>query len=100
MEDLRRELQEIGPDDLDLKEIKTEIALPTDKISELVEETAVGGDWPECLERFVRLYGPPSGRHDKNVELIQELKAQAPLQFLIPSIELGPEGTTLRNPPD
>ena len=96
MEELRRELQEVRPEDLDLKEVSAEIAIPTEQIERLIEEVAGGDDWPDCLERFAALYGPPSGRHDKNVELIHELKARSPLLFMIPRVEFGPEGTTLR----
>lgn len=96
MEELRRELQEVRPEDLDLKEVSAEIALPTEQIERLIEQVAGGGDWPDCLERFAVLYGPPSGAHDKNVELIHELKARSPLLFMIPRVEFGPEGTTLR----
>jgi Domain of unknown function (DUF4209) len=96
MEDLRRELQEVRPEDLDLKEVSAEIALPTEQIERLIEQVAGGGDWPDCLERFAVLYGPPSGAHDKNVELIHELKARSPLLFMIPRVEFAPEGTTLR----
>jgi hypothetical protein len=96
MDELRRELQEVRPEDLDLKEVSAEIALPTEQIERLIERVSAGEDWPDCLERFAALYGPPSGRHDKNVELIHELKARSPLLFMIPHVEFGPEGTTLR----
>ncbi len=96
MEELRRELQEVRPEDLDLKEVSAEIAIPTEQIERLIERVAGGEDWPDCLERFAASYGPPSGRHDKNVELIHELKARSPLLFMIPHVEFGPEGTTLR----
>jgi Domain of unknown function (DUF4209) len=96
MDELRRELQEVRPEDLDLKEVSAEIAIPTEQIERLIERVAGGEDWPDCLERFAALYGPPSGRHDKNVELIHELKARSPLLFMIPHVEFGPEGTTLR----
>jgi hypothetical protein len=48
-----------------------------------------GDDWPYCLERFAVLYGPPSGGHDKNVELIHELKMRSPLLFMIPQWVFG-----------
>jgi hypothetical protein len=96
MEELRRELQEVRPEDLDLKEVSAEIAVPTEQIERLIEQVAGGESWPDCLERFTALYGPPSGRHDKNVELIHELKARSPLLFMIPRVEFGPEGMTLR----
>jgi Domain of unknown function (DUF4209) len=95
-DELRRELQEIRPEDLDLQEVSAEIALPTEEIERLITQVAEGDGWPDCLERFAVLYGPPSGGHDKNVELIYELKARSPLLFMIPRVEFGPEGTTLR----
>jgi len=96
MDELRRELQEIRPEDLDLQEVSAEIALPTEEIERLIEQVAEGDGWPDCLERFAILYGPPSGGHEKNVELIHELKARSPLLFMIPRVEFGPEGTMLR----
>jgi hypothetical protein len=96
MEELRRELQEITPEELDLKEMSADIALPTDQIEGIIKEIAEGESWAACLERLVRLAGPPSGHHEKNRELVEELKARSPLLFLIPRVELGPEGTTLR----
>jgi hypothetical protein len=76
--------------------VSAEIAIPTEQVERLIEQVAGGDDWPDCLERFAAPYGPPSGRHDKNVELIHELKARSPLLFMIPRVEFGPEGTTLR----
>jgi hypothetical protein len=96
MVELRGELQEIRPEDLDLKEVSAEIALPTEEIERLIEHVAGGKDWSDCLERFAVSYGPPSGHHEKNVELIQELKARSPLLFMIPRVQFGPEGTTVR----
>jgi hypothetical protein len=96
MDELRVELQEIGPDELDLKEVSAEISVPTEQIERLIEEVAGGDGWPDCLDRFAVLYGPPSGRHDKNLELIQELKTRSPFLFLITRVEFGPEGMTLR----
>jgi len=78
--------------------VSAEIALPTEEIERLIEHVAEGDGWPDCLERFAILYGPPSGGHEKNVELIHELKARSPLLFMIPRVEFGPEGTMLREP--
>jgi hypothetical protein len=96
MVELRRELQEIRPEELDLKEVSAEIALPKEEIERLIEHVAGGKDWSDCLERFAVSYGPPSGHHEKNVELIQELKTRSPLLFMIPTVQFGPEGTTVR----
>jgi hypothetical protein len=46
MEELRRELQEVRPEDLDLKEVSAKIALPTEQIERLTEQVAGGEDWP------------------------------------------------------
>lgn len=96
MEEIRRELQEVRPEDLDLKEVSAKIELPTEKIERFIEQVAGGENWPDCLSRFVALYGPPSGHHERNVGLIRETKARSPLLFLITGIEIGPEGTVLR----
>jgi hypothetical protein len=96
MTELRVELQEVSPDELDLKEVSAEIALPKEDIERLIEHVAGGKDWSDCLERFAVSYGPPSGHHERNVELIQELKRRSPLLFIIPSVQFGPEGTVVR----
>jgi hypothetical protein len=96
IDELRLALQEIRPEDLELKEVSAEIALPTEQIERLIERVAEGDGWPDCLERFAVLYGPPSGHHERNVKLIEELKRRSPLLFMITRVEFGPEGTTLR----
>jgi hypothetical protein len=96
MEELRRELQEISPDDLDLKEISAEIALPSEEIDRVIDTVAEGADWADSLDRLIGVYGPPSGGYDRNLKLIEELKERSPLLFMIPRVELGPEGTIVR----
>jgi hypothetical protein len=96
MAELRRELQEVRPEDLDLKKLSAEIALPAEEIEHLIEQVAGGKDWPDCLERLAVSYGPPSGHHEKNVEFVQAVKARSPLLFMIPRVHLGPQGTIVR----
>lgn len=97
MEELRRELQSIGADELDLKSISAETRVPAEVIDEMLEQVADGDGWSACLDRFAVAYGPPSGSHDKNVEAVREMKSRFPLQFLISKVIFGPENTTLRH---
>jgi hypothetical protein len=76
--------------------VSTEVALPAEQVERLIDEIIRRDSWSECLNRFALLYGPPSGKYEKNVELVRELKAQTPLMFLIPQVGMGQQPSCSR----
>lgn len=95
-EDLRREIQGITPEEMDLKEISATVELPREQVERFQNAFLAGDDWRECLTLFGS-YGPPSGDYQKNLKAIDQLQKEHPLQFLFSKVILGPENTPIRH---
>lgn len=95
-DDLRREIQELTPEDLDLKSISSEVQIPREEIEKFHNAFLAGDDWRDCLERFGS-YGPPSGDYEANLKTIEELQREHPLQFLFGKVILGPGNVPIRH---
>jgi hypothetical protein len=94
VEELRRELQEMKPDEFDLKTISTEIEIPTKEVRALID-AIVADDWESSLSRFGQ-YGPPGGEPAELDNRIEKLKQTAPLQFLVTKVVVAyDERTTI-----
>jgi len=100
-EELRREVEGISEEELDLKEIAVEVQIPREEIDNLIR-TIVGDDnLRAALARF-GLY-LPLAEPDESLRFVDELIAEHPLQSLITRMTIGPENALLRkvqNPDD
>ena len=93
--ELRLELQEMGPDDFDLKTIATEFQIPTKVIRQTVDRIVDDTGWERSLLRYGQA-GPPGGDPAELDERIDELMEQAPIQFLVTKVVIAPdESSTL-----
>jgi hypothetical protein len=88
-DELRREMQAITPDEMDLKTISATVELPREQVERFHNAFLEGADWKECLVLFGS-YGPPSGDYEQNVRTIKDLQQEHPLQFLFSKVILGP----------
>lgn len=94
-DDLLRELQSISEDDLELKEISTEIRVPTEQLEALVEAFIdEERGWEGSLSRFGNA-GPPGGAESDVNSRVDELMAKAPIQFLVRKVVYGSDGASI-----
>ncbi|GMV85102.1 MAG: hypothetical protein AMXMBFR80_09590 [Dehalococcoidia bacterium] len=92
VEELRGRLDQLGPDTTGLGKISVPIDIPADELEAEVV-FFVRDDWKESLRVFATSGGtPPSGDADKNRAFVQELREQAPLQFIIPTVITNAQG--------
>lgn len=92
VEELRGRLDRLEPDTTGLGRISVPIDIPAD---ELEAEVAffVRDDWKTSLRVFATSGGtPPSGNANENRALVQELRDQAPLPFIIPTVITDAQG--------
>jgi hypothetical protein len=87
-EDLKRDLQSLSDDELDLKEVSASVNIPTDKVESFLSAFVDTTNWKESLTAFGS-YGPPSGDYSRNVENVRKLMQEHPIQFLVTKIVLG-----------
>jgi hypothetical protein len=92
---LRREIQSVGPEQLDLKKVSASVEIPTDQVERLIDAFIAPDTWEEGLTRF-GAYGPPSGDYEQNLGRVTELIEEHPLQSLFMKTLLGPENTIIR----
>jgi hypothetical protein len=96
-EELRKEIQGITPEEMDLKEISATVEVPREQVERFHNAFLAGEDWRECLT-FFGSYGPPSGDYQKNLQTIDQLQKDHPLQFLFSKLILGPGNVPIRHP--
>ena len=92
-DEIRRELQEMSPEDLDLKTFSASIQIPEEQAEQFIE-SFVADDWRASLDR-VGAIGPPSGDYDANTEQVVQQMRDFPLQFLVSRVVLGPENVPI-----
>lgn len=93
-EALRREIQALTPDEMDLKTISVTVKVPGEELERFHDAFLAGADWKECLV-FFGSYGPPSGDYQRNLQTIEELQRHHPLQFLFSRVIIGPENVPI-----
>jgi hypothetical protein len=93
--DLSRRVQEISPDDLDLRVLETEIEVEAAPIQRALDGIIGDDDFFSALRRMVEGFGPPSGTVDRNIDLVELQMRESPLAFMFPTVIRGPENTTL-----
>lgn len=95
-EELRRTIQAMTPDEMDLKTISATVEMPREQVEEFHNAFLAGEDWRQCLTLFGS-YGPPSGDYAANLKMIEQLQQDHPLQFLFRRVILGPENVPIRH---
>lgn len=95
-ENIRKEIQEISPEEMDPKELSTTVEISREQMDRFHDAFLSGNDWRQCLSLFAS-YGPPSGSHEENLRVIEELQRDHPLQFLFGRVILGPDNVPIRH---
>lgn len=79
---LRQELQNIPDTELDLHEISVTTEIPTYKIEQFISHFT---EVDKLEHGLIKLgsHGPPSGAYSDNVEFVENLSRESPVQFLV-----------------
>jgi hypothetical protein len=90
VEELRRELSNIQPEELDLKTISAEVEMPREEVERFM---ALFRDAPSWQDGLLRLAAqpPPGGSPDELATPVDAMMSQAPLQYLFTKVVVGPE---------
>ncbi|MBK8293672.1 MAG: DUF4209 domain-containing protein [Solirubrobacterales bacterium] len=96
-DEIRAEIGEISPDDLNLSRVSTEISFPSDQIDAFRTHFEEAEDAVQALIRLAA-QPPPSVGEEEVSARIKELMEVAPIQFLITQSLIGPDnaGTIFR----
>jgi hypothetical protein len=89
-EELRQELGQIGPEELDLKRISAEIEFSDEEIREFLALFREASSWQEALVRLAA-EPPPGGSPEELEARVQEMMADFPIQYLFSKSVIGPE---------
>lgn len=79
--DIRKKIQSVPPETLEMKEFSTKIEVPAEQIEKFLNWFIDERGWKESFERL-GFHGPPSGDYKKNIEEIEKQAQDYPLQFL------------------
>ena len=98
---IRRELDAISRESLDLKEVSVEIEVPQALFDRFIQSLAAPDTFTKSLERFALAGGsPPSGDHERNLERVRQSRRDTPLHFLVTQIVLDDEGRPITKASD
>lgn len=92
---LRRLVERITPDQLDLQTVSGEFSVPTVEIDGLIGAIVGSDDYLAAIRRLAS-YGPPSGDPAHTEALVRQIAEDTPFLHLMPQTILGPEGSILR----
>lgn len=90
-DDLRREIEEIPSDALDLQVVSAEVDIPPDEVEKIIGAVVGNDDIASALTRFGAYL--PTGAVDRNREFVRELVKEFPLQHLFSMMVIGPENS-------
>jgi hypothetical protein len=101
LDDLRRQLDNLAGEPLTMGTLSVPIEIPTEEVDRYVDAFVAESGWEESLNRFGWSSGsPPSGDADRNAALIEELRAETPLQYLIPKMIVDDKGRPVASAKD
>jgi hypothetical protein len=89
VDEIRVDLQSMTVDELDLKEISTEVSFTKEEMEQYLAVFLDRESWQEALASF-GAHGPPTGQVEANEVAVREAAADFPLRWLIPTQVIGP----------
>lgn len=89
-DELRKELGDFDPGQLDLKKISAEVEMPKEEVERFLSNFKEAASWQDAL-RFLAAQPPPGGSPTDLEAHVEELMVEAPLQFLFTKAIIGPE---------
>jgi hypothetical protein len=81
-DEMRRRIQSVPEEDLELKTISAKVEIPSEKMEEYLNWFVDDRGWKESFTRFGS-HSSPSGDYKKNIEEIEKNVQDFPLQFLV-----------------
>jgi hypothetical protein len=92
-DELRREIEQIPEDALDLKVISAEVEIPRDEVDGIIDSIVGDDDLASALTRFGAYL--PTGDAERNREFVRQLANDFPLQHLFSTMVIGPENSLM-----
>jgi hypothetical protein len=89
-EELRAELGEIKPGELDLKEISAEVEIPRAEVERFLSLFRSAPSWERGLD-LLAAQPPPGGSPEDLEAQVDQIMTESPLQFLFSKAIIGPE---------
>ncbi len=87
-DDIRRELQEISPDDLALETITSQVSLTGEEVGEVVDQLIDQDSWEQSLRQF-GTQGPPGGSPEDIADGVHREAEEFPLTQLFTKSVMG-----------
>ena len=94
-ERLRREVEELPRDALDLHAVSAEVEVPREQIDQFIDGVVGDDDLESALTRFGSHL--PSGLPDENRAFVAQLMDEYPVQFIFTRMVIGPENSLIRS---
>jgi hypothetical protein len=88
-EEIRRDLQEMTVQELDLKQISAEVEIPASEIDAVVEWIADAETWQRALLR-IGAQGPPTGHIEANERAVRQAATELAFRWLTTDHVIGP----------
>ena len=92
-EELRRELGRISPEELGLKSVSAELAIPREEVDRFLQSFNDAPSWQQALG-ILAAQQPPGGSPEELAEYVDQLMEAHPLQFLFTKALIGPDNAT------
>lgn len=93
-DDIRREVEAMSVDELELQEVRAEVTVPRADVDAFVGFFIGNDNMNAALARFGAYV--PSGDPDENKKYVEKLMAEHPIQYLATHIRIGPENSLVR----
>lgn len=90
--EIRVELQDMTPEEFDLKAVSVDIPVP-EELDSLLDQVVGQDSWDRALVRLIH-GSPPGGEPEHLDRHIADLRQAAPLQFLVTRVVVSPDETT------
>ncbi len=94
-DEMRRRIQSVPEEDLQLKTLSSKIEIPNEKVEEYLNSFIDERGMKESLTRF-GLNEPPSGDYKKNIEEIEKHVRDFPLQFYVTRVVYDENNAPIR----
>jgi Domain of unknown function (DUF4209) len=94
-DEVRRELEQIQPEELDLTVVSAEVSIPSTDVEAYIDRFVGDDDVESALTRFGALI--PTGEPESNRRFVEQLMSEHPLQFLVTKMTIGPENSLIRS---
>ena len=94
-EDIRRDVEQLEPEELDLKAVSAEVSIPREDVEAYIDWFVGDDDIESALTRFGAHV--PTGDPDENQKYVEQLMSEHPLQFLFTKMTIGPQNSLVRS---